>query len=105
MTGAISTSLSGLQSAAQRINVAAGDIVKSGALTSSNRGGDTGQAGAGQARKSGRSGGPVQINLSPVPDLASSVVDLKLAEISYKASAKALKAVLETQRNFLDQIR
>ncbi len=99
MTTAISASLSGLQSATQRLNFAAQNTVKSTGFTAENP-----QAGAGQISQPGQSGAPVQASFTPLPDLQSSLVDLKLAEVSYEASAKVLKVALEIDKNLIDQI-
>jgi len=99
MTSAISASLSGLQSATQRLNVAAQNTVASTSFASGNQ-----QAGAGQISSSAQSGAPVRASFNPLPDLQSSLVDLKLAEVSYKASAKALKVALEIDKNLINQL-
>ncbi len=100
MTSAISTSLSGLQSATQRLNVAATNIVLSGNPEPEKQ--STGEV---INDKPAQSGSPARINFSPLPDLTSSIVDLKIAEISYKASAKALKVALEIDKHLIDEIR
>ena len=99
MTSAISASLSGLQSATQRLNVAAQNTVKSTSFTTGNQ-----ETGAGQISRPAQSGAPVRASFDPLPDLQSSLVDLKLAEISYKASAKVLKVALEIDKNLINQI-
>jgi len=98
MISAISNSLSGLQSATQRLNVAAEGIVKSGTTAISKQ-----TVSDGQLSPTPNSGGPVRAKLNVLPDLTASLVDLKLAEFSYKASAKALKVVLEIDKNLIDQ--
>jgi len=99
MTSAISASLSGLQSATQRLNVAAQNTVKSTSFTVGNRESD-----AGQINRPAPGAAPVRASFDPLPDIQSSLVDLKLAETSYKASAKALKVALEIDKNLIDQI-
>ncbi len=99
MTSAISSSLSGLQSATQRLNQAASNIVRSGDFNPS-----TQTNVAGPSNQASVSAGPLRANLPPLPDLATSLVDLKLAEVSYKASAKALSVALEIDKKLLDQI-
>tara|TARA_R110002110_G_scaffold379868_1_gene590428 strand:- start:258 stop:560 length:303 start_codon:yes stop_codon:yes gene_type:complete len=99
MTSAISASLSGLQSATQRLNVAAENTVKNSTFNTSQQ-----VSGTQEISKSAQSGGPVRANFNPLPDFESSLVDLKLAEVSYKASAKALKVALELNKNLIDQI-
>ena len=100
MTTAISSSLAGLQSATQRLNVAASNIVKSPGLESRQPKVD-GVA----TENTPKSGSPARVNFSPLPDLTSSLVDLKLAEVSYKASAKALKIALEIDKSLIDELR
>ncbi len=99
MTTAISASLSGLQSATQRLNDAAQNTVKSTSFTVGDQ-----QAGAGQINSPAQSSAPVRASFAPLPDLQSSLVDLKLAEFSYKASAKALKVALDIDKNLIDQL-
>ncbi len=99
MSTAISASLSGLQSATQRLNDAAHNTVKSASFTVGNQ-----QTEAGQNNSPAQSSAPVRASFGPLPDLQSSLVDLKLAEFSYKASAKMLKVVLEIDKNLIDQI-
>ena len=100
MTSAISTSLSGLQSATQRLSVAAKNIVQSGNP-------EFGKQSTSEIIKTklAQSGSPARVNFSPLPDLTSSIVDLKIAEVSYKASAKALKVALEIDKHFIDEVR
>ena len=100
MTSAVSSSLSGLRSATRRLNVAAENIV-------------TGQvdrpvgqdSNVTRTKRVPRSGGPVRAGFNPGSNLSSGIVDLKLAEISYRASAKALKVAMEIDKNFIDQVR
>jgi len=99
MTSAISTSLSGLQSAAQRLNVSAENIVTSSQSVPGSK-----IPGVDQINRPANSGGPTVVNFNPPADLVSSLVDLKLAEISYKASAQALKVALEIDKNLIDQV-
>jgi hypothetical protein len=81
------------------LNVAAQNTVKSTSFASENP-----QVARGQISEPGQSGAPVRASFTPLPDLQSSLVDLKLAEVSYKASAKALKVALEIDKNLIDQI-
>jgi hypothetical protein len=99
MTSAISTSLSGLQSATRRLNVSAENIVIGNRSDL-----DPKESDAEQPTRITNSGGPVGANFNLTSDLVSSVVDLKLAEISYKASARALKVALEIDKNLIDQV-
>lgn len=99
MTSAISTSLSGLQTATRSLNVSAENIVSSSQSVSGSKG-----PGVDQINKSATSGSPVVANFNPIPDLISSLVDLKRAEISYKASAQALKVALESEKTLIDQV-
>lgn len=99
MTSAISSSLSGLQSAQRSLTAAATNIVKSGGFNPASQSLEVKNTSSPTA-----SGSPIQANFSPLPDLTSSLIDLKLAEISYKASAEALKVALEIDRNLIDQV-
>ena len=99
MTTAISSSLSGLQSATQRLNVAAKNIVQSSDLGFAKQ-----SVSDVRQERNTTSGSPARINLSPLPDLALSIVDLKIAEISYKASAKVLKVALEIDKQLIDEV-
>lgn len=97
MISAISTSLSGLQSATQRLNFAA---EKSVGINSGSQ-----KPVAISPAKNGQIGRPNRVNFHAEPDLISAAVDLKFAEISYKASAKVLKAALELDRIFIDEVK
>lgn len=48
---------------------------------------------------------PPAAPLAPQPDLARGVVNLKLAEIGYKASAKVAAAVSDMHRQLLDVVK
>lgn len=97
MISAISTSLSGLQSASRRLNLAAEKSV------GINSGGQ--KPVAISPLKNGKTGRPNRVNFQAEPDLISAAVDLKFAEISYKASAKVLKVALELEGVFIDETK
>ena len=114
MIGAISNALNGLNQASSRFESAANSLTLAGTSASaearsSSESTTSSQAreGAGSAgRATALSGDPVQ----PPPALQDdgiekAATDLKLAEFSYKASAKVLKSINNTQDQLLDVLR
>ncbi len=104
MTTAISISLSGLQSASQRLNDAAAVITKSGDPKLSEKVAPP-QPGIEGGGDRGNSGRPVAAGSISTDDLTSGLIDLKLAEFSYKASARVLKIANEIEGYLIDQFK
>ena len=100
MNSAIASSLSGLQSATNSFIAAAEKIVSSGATSIASQSSSTSQT-----TGTLQSGRPLAVNLNPPEELARGIVDLKLAEFSYKASAKVLKVALDLDKTFIDQLK
>ena len=100
MSTAISNSLAGLRSATQSLNVAANKIVRSGAAAANELASVTDETTPTQ-----NSGAPIQPNFSSDTDLVSGIVELKLAEFSYKASAKVFQVASRLEQSLLDTLR
>lgn len=94
MSIAISTALSGLQAAGSRFASSAQAV---SAATTSPRASDVTPV---PERPSGAADVSIQ-DLSET-DMVQSLVDLKLAAISYKANAKTLSLIAKTEKSLLD---
>lgn len=114
MIGAISNAINGLNQASSRFEAAASSLTEAGTSASAEARSSSESTTSSQAREgagsTGRapaiSGDPVQ----PPPalqndSLEKATLDLKLAEISYKASARVLKSINNTQDQLLDVLR
>ncbi len=100
MSSALSIAAGGIQVAARSFELAARNVVTAGAAT-------TAQVAAGSQNVQavpGSSGAPVSTPHFELPDLTSSLIDLKLAEISYKAQIQIFKAADRIQDQALDLI-
>lgn len=100
MISALNTAVSGLKAAASRVNDAATTIVRAGAETSNAINTDSAAPAAPPV-----SGAP--LNAAPVldHDLLTGILDLKQAELAYKANAKLIASLGETEREVLDILR
>lgn len=103
---ALSISLSGLQAAGQRFEASARRIVAAGAeagnslVAAASPAGDT-SADEG-AQGSGRPTGSGRIGFAP--DMASAMVDMMQAEISFKANARVAGRIGDMQKAYLDMM-
>ncbi|MGI9415040.1 MAG: hypothetical protein ACR2PM_15305 [Hyphomicrobiales bacterium] len=92
----MSIAVGGMRSATQRFETAARDIVRSGAEA---------QNVLNQVTDPSLSGGaPITVSGLGVPDLADSLVSMKFAEISYKASLKVFEVASRLEDELLDVI-
>lgn len=93
MLNAIATALGGLHSAAGRFNEAATRIVRAGTVS---------QSALQEPAPPPAAGAP--LDRAPVlsDDLVTGIVDMKLAELSYKANAKVLAAAAELEKTTID---
>ena len=94
MSSALSIAADGMQTATVQFERAARDIVRAGAGFTADP--------AAPAEPSTSGGAPLGFAALPVPNLATSVVDLKLAEISYKANAQVFEAAARLEEEALD---
>lgn len=94
MISALNTAVSGLKAAAARVNEAATTIVRAGtqAVNTANR----------TASPAPQTGAP--LNAAPLVehDLLTGILNLKQAELAYKANAKLIASLGETERETLD---
>ncbi|MGI9388373.1 MAG: hypothetical protein ACR2OX_13175 [Methyloligellaceae bacterium] len=106
MISAIQSALSGLQTASSRLEEAATTIVKSGARSASAFGVPSDDArqqnGPASAENNLTSSNFATLIGNESSSLVDGFVALKEAEISYKASAKLLGALLRTEGELLD---
>ena len=94
MIGALNTAIAGLQNAAARVDQAARTIVRAGfeAGNSVNADPDAPPPAAGAS-----------LDRAPVePDLLTGIVDLKQAELAYRANAKVVASVGDLEKSLLD---
>jgi len=99
---AISTALGGMQAASERLEQAAGRIVRAGASiepTSATTPASTPNAAATANQPVARLSSPASLNSD---DLVGGIVDAKLAEISYKANLNVVKVANEMLGALLD---
>lgn len=94
MSSALSIAAGGLRTATVQFESAARDIVSAGTSFQSEP--------APQSDPSTSGGAPISLASFPEPDLTQGVIDLKLAEISYKANAKVFEVAANLQREALD---
>ncbi len=94
MSSALSISAGGIRTATAQFERAASDIVQAGAAASN-------QASA-PADPSTSGGPPLSFASLPVPDLAEGIINLKLAEISYKANARVFEVAARLEETALD---
>lgn len=104
MSSALSIAAGGMRAATVRFESAAHDIVRAGAEAQNalNAGSEDRNAPT-QAPDPALSGGaPVSVPGLGLPDLATSLVSLKEAEISYKASVKVFEVASRLENELLD---
>ena len=94
MISALNTAISGLKAAASRVNDAATTIVRAGVT-------------AGNAINADPATPPVSgapLNAAPLVehDILTGIIDLKQAELAYKANAKLIASLAKTERATLD---
>lgn len=103
MIGALNNAVTGLNLASARAEKAADTIVHAGAAAS---GTVASAQGSGNASLAGPvSGSPAQAVPPVETGLEQGIVELKLADISYKASAAVIKTVNSSQDQLLDVLR
>jgi flagellar basal body rod protein FlgC len=96
MSSALAIAAGGLQAASRSFETAARTIVSAGATATES---------VGQAAEPAASGGAPLAAVPPFeegPDLFEGLIDLKLAEISYKANAKVFAAASRLEDSLLD---
>ncbi len=94
MSSALSISAGGIRTATAQFERAARDIVHAGAAATS-------EASA-PADPSTSGGAPLGFASLPIPDLAEGIINLKLAEISYKANLKVFEAAARLEEEALN---
>ena len=94
MSSALSIAAGGLRTATVQFESAARDIVSAGTSFQSEQTPQNDPATSG--------GAPISVASFPVPDLTEGILDLKLAEISYKANAKVFEVAARLEQEALD---
>ena len=92
MIGAISSALSGLNAASQKLTQSANNIARAGAEASNALNNDDAV----------RGNAPLDAAILPQTDLTSEIVNLNLAEVAYKANLATLNAAQEQADSLLD---
>lgn len=102
MIGALTTAISGLKNAAARVDAAATRIVRAGITAGNAVNADP--ATPVPPATPPASGAP--LNAAPVfqDDLLGGILDLKQAEIAYKANAKVVASVGDLKKTLLDTL-
>lgn len=95
MSTALSIAAGGIRTAGGQFETAARDIVRAGTSFQA----DPATATANPATSGGA---PISVANYPIPDLADSLVDMKLAEISYKANIKVFEVAARLEEAALD---
>ena len=95
MINALTTAAAGLKQAATRVDAAATKIVRAGAQASNDING-TGPL------TPPTPGTPIQTGPVLGDDLLTGIIDLKQAELSYKANAKVIASLDELEDSLLD---
>lgn len=94
MTSALNIAAGGMHAATVRFEAAAHDIVRAGTTAQTEA--------AEPAAPAGSTGAPVTVSGLPQGDLLGGVIDLKLAEISYKANLKVFEVAARLEDEALD---
>ena len=93
MSSALSIAAGGMRTATVQFERAAREIVQAGASYST----DTTTTGVPPT-----TGAPVTFATAPIPDLVGGILDLKLAEISYKANIKVFEVAARLEEEALN---
>ncbi len=94
MSSALSIAAGGIKTASAQFTSAAREIVQAGTNAHA--------ATTSTAASAASTGAPVSIANFPAPDLFSGIIDLKLAEISYKANIKVFEAAARLEEEALN---
>lgn len=95
MSTALSIAAGGIRTASGQFETAARDIVRAGTSFQADP-----TTGTSDPATSG--GAPISVANFPIPDLADSLVDMKLAEISYKANIKVFEVAARLEEEALN---